>query len=57
MQRDCLHRIARHRDTDQIARALDAVGRIELDPARIRQIDLHPCMGRAAAGVLVVAVE
>ena len=51
MQRQRLHRIACDRDTDQIARALDAVGRIELDPAGVRQIDLYPGMGRAAARV------
>ena len=56
MQRDRLARIARHRDADQIAGADDAVGRIELDPAGARQIDLHPGMGRAAADIAMRAV-
>src|SRR5262249_39215958 len=48
MQRDRLTRIARHRDADQVAAADDAVGRIELDPARARQVDLHPGVSRSA---------
>ena len=56
VQRDRLARIARHRDADQVAGADDAVGRIELDPAGARQIDLHPGMGRAAADIAVRAV-
>src|SRR6185312_4046751 len=48
VQRHGLARIARHRHPDQVAGADDAVGRIELDPARARQIGLHPGVGRAA---------
>ena len=54
MQRDRLVRIARHRDADEVAGADDAVGRIEFDPARVRQIDLHPGMGRAAAVMIAI---
>ena len=56
VQRDRLARIARHRHTDEVAGADDAVGRIELDPARARQIDLHPGMRRAAADIAMRAV-
>ena len=35
MQRQRLARIARDRDANEIARADDAVGRIELDPAGV----------------------
>ena len=56
VQRDRLARIARHRDTNEIAGADDAVGRIELDPAGARQIDLHPGMRRAAADIAMRAV-
>ena len=48
-QRQALRRIPCHRDADEIAVADDAVGRIEIDPSRARQIDLQPGMGRAAA--------
>src|SRR6516164_4872528 len=58
VQRDSLTRIAGDGNADQIARADDAAGRVELDPARTRQIDLHPGMRRAAAAVtMVVAGE
>src|SRR5260370_14770695 len=56
VQWDRLARIARHRDADEIAGADDAVGRIELDPARAWQIDLHPGMDRAAADIAMRAV-
>src|SRR3978361_1998027 len=46
VQRDSLTRIARHRNTHQVAGADDAVGGIELDPAGARQKDLDPSMGR-----------
>src|SRR5450432_3860879 len=51
VQRDGLARIACHRHPNEIPGADDAVGRIELDPAGARQIDLNPCMGRAAADI------
>ena len=51
VQGDGLARIARDRDANEVAVADDAVGRIELDPAGARQIDLHPGMGRAAADI------
>src|SRR6516164_4017721 len=58
MQRDRLAWLSGDRDSDQVAGACDAVGRIELDPAGARQIDLHPGMRRAAADMtLVVAGE
>ena len=53
VQRDRLARIARHRHADEISRSDDAVGRIELDPAGARQIDLYPGMGEAAADIAV----
>src|SRR6202140_1169894 len=56
VQRDGLARIARHRNTNEIAGADDAVGGIELDPAGARQIDLDPGVGRAAADIAVRAV-
>src|SRR5215470_10272822 len=55
MQRDRLARIARNSDADQVAAADDTVGRIELDPAGARQIDLHPGMRRAAAAMIMTA--
>ena len=51
MQRYRLAWIAHHRDTDQVAVADDPAGRIEIDPAGARQIDLDPGMGVAAAGM------
>src|ERR1700712_85610 len=56
VQRDRLARIAGDCDTDEIAAADDAVGRIELDPAGARQIGLHPGMGGAAADIAMRAV-
>src|SRR4030088_1044333 len=56
VQRDGLARIARHRHPNEVAGADDAVGGIELDPAGARQIDLYPCMGRAAADAAIRAV-
>src|SRR6202007_2171395 len=54
MQRNGLARIARDGDTDQVARADNAVCRVKLDPARARQIDLHPGRRRNAGGVATV---
>src|SRR5580693_5451716 len=54
MQRDRLARIARDRDTNEVARPDNAVGGIELDPARARQIDLNPGMRRTAAEITSV---
>src|ERR1700733_11443258 len=54
MQRDRLARIARDRNTNEIARPDNAVGGIELDPARARQIDLYPGMRRTAAEITPV---
>ena len=51
-ERHGLRRIARDRNPDQVAIADDAVGRIEFDPARARQIDLAPCVGCTAADML-----
>src|SRR5581483_8791515 len=45
------------RNADEIAAADDAVGRVELDPARARQIDLNPGMGRAGAGIAVRGIR
>src|SRR5260370_38729637 len=56
VQRDGLARIARHRHTNEVAGADNAVGRIELDPAGARQIDLHPGVGRAAADIAMRAI-
>ena len=55
MQRHRLARVARHRDTDEVAGADNAVGGIELDPAGARQIDLNPGMRRAAADIAMGA--
>src|SRR5258708_14934500 len=49
VQRDRLARIARHRDTNEVAGTDDAVGGIELDPAGAPHIDLNPGVGLAAA--------
>src|ERR1700722_4688779 len=51
-QRQRLRRIPGDRNADEIAVADDAVGRIEIAPARARQIDLRPGMGRAAAAAV-----
>src|SRR6202012_3193756 len=40
---------------NQIASTDNAVSWIELDPARARQIDLHPCMGRTAPDIALPA--
>src|SRR5689334_17760643 len=50
-ERNCLARITRDRDADEIAVSDDAIGGIEFDPAGARQIDLAPCVGRAAADI------
>src|SRR5262245_3123207 len=44
-----LTRVAGDRDADQAVVADDAVGRIELDPAGTRQVNLEPGVGRIAA--------
>src|SRR5262249_31689343 len=46
-----LARITRDSDADQVVIADDAVGRIELDPAGARQVNLEPGMGRVAADI------
>src|SRR5437763_12331169 len=43
-ERNCLARITRDRDADEIAVSDDAVGGIEFDPTGARQIDLAPCV-------------
>src|SRR3954470_9660746 len=53
VQRDRLARVAGHSDPHEVARAEYAVGRVELDPARARQIHLYPGVGRAAARIAV----
>src|SRR6516225_9248620 len=50
-ERNGLARIARDRDADEIAVSNDTVGGIEFDPAGARQIDLAPCVGRAAPDI------
>src|SRR4249920_2846727 len=47
--------IAHHRDPDEAAVADDPAGRVEIDPARPRQIDLGPGVGVSAAVIPVVA--
>src|SRR6266566_9467156 len=44
-------RITRDRNADEIAVSDDAVGGIKFDPPGARQIDLAPCVGRAAADI------
>ena len=56
VKRNGLSGIACHRDTNEIAVADNAVGGIELHPARTRQISPHPRMGRAAADMAVAMV-
>src|SRR4051812_33458587 len=51
-KRNRLARRTRDGDPDEVAIADDAVGRIELHPARTRDIDLAPGMRRAAAKML-----
>ena len=46
--RRCLRRCTRHGDTDQRLIAVNHVGRIKLQPAFARHINIRPRMGRAA---------
>src|SRR5439155_7811075 len=48
-ERQGLRRVPGHRDTNKITIADDAVGWIEINPARSRQVDLQPSMGCPAA--------
>src|SRR5581483_9677431 len=48
-QRRRLRSVASDGDTDEIAAADERVRRVELDPTRPGQVDLRPCMRRAAA--------
>src|ERR1700692_3641341 len=55
MQRESLTRVSCHCDTNQVAAAKDAIGRIELDPPCTWQVGLHPRMGRTAADVVCLS--
>src|SRR3974390_3152596 len=48
-ERQGLRRVRGHRDTNKITIADDAVGWIEINPARSQQVDLQPSMGCPAA--------
>ena len=48
-QRQRVPLVPRHRHANQVAIPDDAVGGIEVDPARSRQVRLHPGMRRSAA--------
>src|ERR1700722_16308833 len=56
LQRNGLARVMRDRDADEFFIADDASRRIEVDPARARNIDLDPGVGIAAGGTIVVII-
>src|SRR5271166_358261 len=55
-QRRRLSWIARDRHADKVAPANQAIGRIEFDPARARQINLAPGVRRAAPNPQILSV-
>src|SRR5271155_625852 len=56
MERYCLARITHDRDTNEVAVADNAIGWIEIDPTRSRQIDLSPGVRVTAAHIASVVV-
>src|SRR5580704_7224073 len=56
LQRNCLARVMRDRDADELFIADAASRRIEVDPARTGNVDLDPGVGVAAGGTIVVVV-
>ena len=56
LQGDRLARVMRHRDADEVLISHDASRRVEVDPARTRNVDLHPGVGVAAGDIVVVII-
>ena len=56
LQRDSIARVMHDRDADEILISDNAARRIEIDPARTGNVDLHPGMGVAAGQFVLVVI-
>jgi hypothetical protein len=56
LQRDRLARVMRDRDADEVLISHDASRRVEVNPARTGNVDLHPGAGVAAGDIVVVII-